>query len=243
VGCQTSFTAAAAGTGPLTYHWRQNGTNLPAQTDTTLTILRVQSSDFGNYTLVASNAYGAATSSVAMLSLDHPPVSNGTIVQRYPGGGLRISVNTLLASASDPDGDPVSVIGVSPTSVADGTVSLGGSVISYLPPPGYTNADAFNYTLTDGHCGGTAVGTVLLLVRTDNNPASLATIVLMANGAVQVIFDGMPDHTYRVQSTESLTAPDWQDVATLTADLFGSYVYTDSAATNAPARYYRSVSN
>jgi hypothetical protein len=241
--CLVSFVSAVTGTSAVTYQWRQNGTDLPAQTNTTLAIVRVQPSDFGNYTLVASNAYGAATSSVAVLSLDHPPVCNGTIVQRYPGGGLRISVNSLLAGASDQDGDSLSVIGVSPNSIAGGTVSFGGGLITYLPPSGYMDADAFNYTLSDGHCGGTTIGTVLLLVRTDNNPASHASIIPMANGAVQVIFDGMPGHTYRVQRTESLTGDDWEDVTTLTADQFGYYVYMDPTATNAPARYYRSVSN
>ena len=233
--CLATFASVAAGTGPLTYQWQKNGTNLAGQTDTALTIVRVQSSDFGNYTFIASNAYGVAASSVAALSLDHPPVSGGTTVQRYPGGGVRINVSSLLASASDPDGDPVSVVGVNPKSVAGGTVSLSGSLIYYLPPPGYTNADAFDYTLSDGHCGGTAVGTVLLLVRSDNNPASHATIVQMGNGSVQVFFDGMPGHTYRVQTTDSLTLLEWQDVATLSADQFGSYMYADPLFSGSPS--------
>jgi hypothetical protein len=241
--CLATFASEAAGTGPLTYQWQKNGTNLAGQTYTVLTIVRVQSSDFGSYRLIASNANGAATSSVAVLSLNHPPVAGGTIVQRYPGGGIRINVSSVLANASDADGDPLSLIGVNPDSVAGGAVSLSGSSIDYAPPPRYTSADAFNYTISDSHCGGTAVGTLLVQVRADSNPASHAMIVHTGNGSVQVIFDGMPGHTYRVQSTESLTGPNWQDIATLTADQFGSYVYADQPSTNTPARYYRSVSD
>ena len=163
------------------------------------------------------------------------------IVQRYPSGGIHLKVSTVLANATDQDGDVVSLVGISSNSVAGGTVSLSGGVISYLPPTGYTNADAFNYTLSDGHCEGTAVGTVLVQVRTDLNPASQITIVPMGDGSVQVIFSGMPGLAYRVQSTDDLTAPNWQDVATLTADAFGDYVYVDHPSTNGPVRFYRSV--
>jgi hypothetical protein len=134
------------------------------------------------------------------------------------------------------------VVLYSSPSTAGGTVKLAGSLITYLPLPGYTNADVFNYTLSDGHCGGTTMGTVLILVRSDNNPASQASILRMPNGTIQVIFEGIPGYTYRVQRTESLTAPNWQDAATLTADQFGNYVFLDPTPTNTATLYYRSVS-
>ena len=163
--CLAQFTSVAKGTWPLTYQWQMNGTNLPGQTDAALTIVRVQPLDFGSYQLIASNSYGMVSSSVAVLSLNHPPVAGGTIVQRYPGGGLRINVSSVLANASDPDGDPLSLIAVNANSAAGGMVNLSGSSIYYLPPPGYTNADAFDCTISDSHCGGTAFGTVLVQVR------------------------------------------------------------------------------
>ena len=61
-------------------------------------------------------------------------------------------------------------------------------------------------------------------------------------GLVEVIFDGLPGHTYRVQVTDSLTLHAWEDVTTLTADQFGTYVYVGQVTSDRPARYYRSVS-
>jgi hypothetical protein len=58
---------------------------------------------------------------------------------------------------------------------------------------------------------------------------------------VAVISSNIHGDTYRVQTTTNLTAGAWQDVATLTADQFGTYIYTDWPATNGPMRYYRSV--
>jgi len=241
-GCTVIFSSAATGTGTLTYQWQKNGANLAGQNGTNLAVLNVQPSDFGNYTMVASNAYGATTSSVAVLAQDHLPVPGGVIVQRYPGAGVRINTSSLLTGATDADGDPLSLINVATNSVAGGSVAWSGVSIYYLPPAGLTNADAFNYTISDGHCEGTAVGTVLVDVRGGTNPASQVTIVQAGNSSVQVIFDGMAGVLYRVQSTTSLNLPFWQDVTTLTADQYGTYVYTDWPATNGPVRYFRSVS-
>lgn len=262
--CPVTFVAEAAGSGPLTFQWQKNGTNLPGHgpvtigspyeyvlpTNSTLSIERVRLSDVGSYTLMVTNPYGATTSRVAVLSRDLPPVDRGTIVQRYPSGGLWIHTNTLLANVSDPDGDPVRVIAVDPKSIAGGTLIVSNVCcgfpipnewIYYLPPVGYDNADAFNYTVSDGHCGGTANATVLIQVRTDTPPAPRAAIVKIDN-SVRVSFEGVPGHRYLVQRTESLTPPSWLDVAALTADPFGAYVYVEPVSSNAPARYYRSVS-
>jgi hypothetical protein len=74
------------------------------------------------------------------------------------------------------------------------------------------------------------------------NPASRVTIVQAGNGSVQVIFDGMPGVAYRVQTADGLTPPNWQDVTTLVAGQYGTYIYVDWPATNGPVRYFRSVS-
>jgi Pro-kumamolisin, activation domain/Concanavalin A-like lectin/glucanases superfamily/Immunoglobulin domain/Bacterial Ig domain/Immunoglobulin I-set domain/Viral BACON domain len=242
LGCTVAFSSAAVGSGTLTYQWQKNGANLSGQNGTNLALLDIQFSDLGNYTMIASNAYGTATSTVAVLALDHLPVPGGIIVQRFPGAGVRMNTGDILAKATDADNDLLSLIAVSTTSVEGGTVSLVGPSIYYLPPAGLAYADAFNYTISDGHCDGTAVGTVLVNVRSDTNPASRVTIVQAGNGSVQVFFDGMPGVTYQVQSTDSLTPSNWQNVTNLTADQYGTYIYVDWPATNGPVRYFRSVS-
>ncbi len=241
-GCTVTFISGATGSGTLLYQWQLNGSNLPAQNNTSLTLVNIQMTNFGNYTMIASNAYGAATSTVAVLALDHLPVPGNIVLQRFPGAGVRMNTGDILAGATDADGDPLSLGGIAAVSAAGGTVTLNGPSIYYYPPPGLTNTDSFNYTISDGHCGGIAVGAVHVEVRSDLNPASRVTIFQLGNGSVQVIFDGMPGVAYRVQTTDSLTSPNWQDVTTLTAGQYGTYIYVDSPATNGPVRYFRSVS-
>ena len=243
-GCTATFTSGATGAGALTYQWQLNGSNLPAKNSTNLTLVNIQMTNFGNYTMIASDAGGSATSAVAVLALDHLPVPGNIVLQRFPGAGVRMNTSDLLAGATDADGDPLSLGGIAAISAAGGVVTLSGPSIYYYPPPGLTNTDSFNYTISDGHCGGTVVGTVLVEVRSDMNPASRVTIVQVGNGSVQVIFDGMPGVAYHVQTADSLTPPNWQDVTTLVAgQKHGTYIYVDwPGATNGPVRNFRSAS-
>ncbi len=61
-GYTLSLTANAAGTPPLAYQWRRNGTAIAGQTAATLNIAGVALTDSGSYDVVVSNPYGSATS-------------------------------------------------------------------------------------------------------------------------------------------------------------------------------------
>lgn len=67
LGATANFKVSAAGTSPLGYQWRLNGTNLPSATNSTLT-LTVQSTSSGTYSVVVSNLYGSTFSVNASLN-------------------------------------------------------------------------------------------------------------------------------------------------------------------------------
>ena len=73
VGGTATFSVTVSGTGPLSYQWSFNGTNLNGATNTSLTLTNVQSSQAGNYAVWVTNAYGSVLSSNALLlvSPDH----------------------------------------------------------------------------------------------------------------------------------------------------------------------------
>jgi hypothetical protein len=62
-----TFTVGACGFMPLIYQWRQEGTNIPAATNSSFTRVNVQTSHGTNYTVVITNNYGSVTSKVAGL--------------------------------------------------------------------------------------------------------------------------------------------------------------------------------
>ncbi|SPE53115.1 hypothetical protein SBV1_1640001 [Verrucomicrobia bacterium] len=76
------FNVAAVGTPPIHYQWRFNNANLAGATSTALTLNNVQSTNTGNYLVVVTNAYGAATSAVANLLVALP----GTNCTAAPAG-------------------------------------------------------------------------------------------------------------------------------------------------------------
>lgn len=68
-GQSATFFVTATGTGPFTYQWRLNGTNLVGATASTYTVASVNSSHAGSYTVVVSNSGGSVTSSAASLNV------------------------------------------------------------------------------------------------------------------------------------------------------------------------------
>ena len=73
----------------------------------------------------------------------------------------------VLANDSDPDGDPLSLVGVSEP--ANGSAVISSEVILYTPAPGFSGSDSFTYTIDDGF-GGQATATVTVTVEPANQP-------------------------------------------------------------------------
>jgi hypothetical protein len=65
-GGSATFSVAAAGTGPLTYQWRRNGTPIDGATGTSYEVTSV--TEIGNYDVVVSNIVGSVTSNTVALS-------------------------------------------------------------------------------------------------------------------------------------------------------------------------------
>ena len=240
LGCDATFNVFARGTMPLSYQWWKGGLALNGQTNMSLMLTNVQTSDFGGYSVVITNVFGSVTSSPAQLALGHSPVANPDTVYRFASGGVRVNVSELLANDTDADGNYLTVIGVSPSSAAGGTVGLTNNWVYYAPPGGSTNGDNFTYIVSDGHCG-TDIGTVTVQTKADNPQPLTFAIANPGDGSSQLTFDGIPGYTYRIEYADDLSNPDWQTITTQTADGFGVCQFVDGSLTNTPSRFYRAV--
>jgi hypothetical protein len=90
-GASVTLTAIATGSPTPTLQWQKNGSPLPGQTGSSLTLTNVQPGDAGSYTCVASNAAATVTSNAASVGVSSEPA---------PGGRIsNVSVRTTLASA------------------------------------------------------------------------------------------------------------------------------------------------
>ncbi len=73
-GANVSFTASALGSWPLSYQWFIGDSPISNGINATLTLTGVQPAQAGSYHVVVTNAYGAAVSSNALLTvLTYPP--------------------------------------------------------------------------------------------------------------------------------------------------------------------------
>jgi hypothetical protein len=105
VGQSTTFSVSASGSGPLSYQWQLNGTNIAGATAASYTRSNVQSTDNGaQFRVVVSNSVGSVTSNAAVLTVtsNQPPVANivsPSANATYTGG----AVIAFSGSASDPE--------------------------------------------------------------------------------------------------------------------------------------------
>jgi hypothetical protein len=162
-----------------------------------------------------------------------------------PGQPLSILVSQLLAQATDPDGDPLTVTGVVATSAEGGAVSLASGVITYRPASGFTGADSFSYTVSDGR-GGTVAGQVSIAVATTLG-ASFVSGPVLEGGAFVVRLEGFPGYTYTIEFTDRLSPANWQKrinaTVPTTAGTFGVGVFEfrEPIGGTVGNRYYRTV--
>jgi len=167
VGGSVTFTAAATG-GSVTYQWRKNGANISGATSSKLTLDNLSAPDAGNYTVVATNADGTASSAVATLTVNaatkpeftkHPSSTNALF-----GGSV-----TFSATAA---GSPA------PTYqwLRNGS-AISGATSSSLALNNLQASDAGTYSVVATNSAGSATsqGAVLQLFNTLPKPASITS--------------------------------------------------------------------
>jgi hypothetical protein len=86
-GSMVTFSANVTGSAPLSFQWKLNTTNIPGATNESLTLINVQPSDAGNYSLLVTNAVNSITTSNALLEVglvtvygDDEPLTNDEYV-------------------------------------------------------------------------------------------------------------------------------------------------------------------
>jgi hypothetical protein len=203
VGASVTFTVVAAGSPAPTYQWRKNGAAIIGATNAAYSIANAQATDAGNYSVVASNNLGSATSAVAALSV-------GTV------GNL--PVVTAAVPNSGPVGRAVQVNGSNFVSAP--TVRFNGVQATLLQWATGTNSYALVAVPAGATTGPisiqTTAGTVPsnfdFVVTTNpaaptNNSFASAQVITGASGTVSgtnvgaTLETGEPNHTSNLDGT------------------------------------------
>lgn len=109
--------------------------------------------------------FASANVSVTVIAGNRPPIAEDDSASTNQGSAVTIAV---LANDSDPDGDPIFLISVTPAAFGSTVPNADGSV-SYTPGPGFAGIDSFIYTIGDGR-GGFASANVSIVVAAVNAP-------------------------------------------------------------------------
>jgi len=72
-GASVTFSVTADGTPPLKYQWKFNSNAISGATNSSYSIINVQPTNAGNYSVAVTNSFGSAVSSNALLTVNAPP--------------------------------------------------------------------------------------------------------------------------------------------------------------------------
>jgi sugar lactone lactonase YvrE len=192
---------------------------------------------------ISSNDADEGTFTIALVgSGQFLPEFSGYAFSTRAGVPVEIPLVKLLAAASHPAGDPLTMTPAAGSTAAGGNIELLATTIRYTPPPlPFVGDDHFAVTFADAH-GGSVTGSVSVTVATADaiaqagmagNPPQLTWL---PDGRLEIGFHGIPGRSYQIQ--RSLDLAGWQTIATLTAGPTGSIIHTDPVPPR-PNAYYR----
>ena len=169
---------------------------------------------------------------------DDPPIVPGTgSIGTGVGASGKLTVASLLALASGGEG-PLSLVSVQAGPTAGGgTVTVTDGWINYQPAPGFSGADSFSYTITDGF--NSANGTVNVVASNGiGQTVNIVSITPQGGGNLLVAL-GIPGRTYQWQTSPNLTT--WTNLgAPIVCPNSGVVSQTDPGPLP-PTRFYRMV--
>jgi hypothetical protein len=136
-----------------------------------------------SFKIEATDAGGHATMGMVSITVtvNQPPVASNTIIR---ADGTALASINVLANASDPDKDPLSVTIADPALVGTASVNPDGSVSITALPSGFKGLTRFKYQVTDPS-GASAVAWAAVFIGADPFRAALVADAA-GNGSYEV---------------------------------------------------------
>jgi hypothetical protein len=184
------------------------------------------------------NFTGATNLMASTQVVNTPPVPGAVTVTYDAISGVKLSVAALLRTASDADDDTITLASVGAASANGGTISSNGGWVFYVPTPGFTNADTFNYAISDGY-SAPVTGTITLDLRTEGSPSDNLIVNILGNGSYGISGSGVPARVYQLDFTDGGQNSAWQALGDASADANGCFGFVDAGGS--PQRLYRTV--
>jgi hypothetical protein len=234
-GQSASFSVSATGLPTPTYQWVKNGTNLPGQTSTTLTIGAAYAGDAAVYSVVVSNSTGSVTSSNATLTVGNTAPSLAPVSDQTINAGVTL---TLTNVASDPDVPPQTLAFSLLAGPTNATLDAASGIFVWRPL--VTQAGSSNRVIVavtdNGSPNLSATNSFSVIVNALTSP--IAGSPTWSAGQFSLVVDGQIGPDYAVQASSNLL--DWQTVFSTNSPAT-PFQWTDPDSGTLPSRFYRIV--
>jgi fibronectin type 3 domain-containing protein len=212
-GGSVTFSAAAAGTAPLTYQWRKAGVALAEATAPTLTLDPLSTADAGSYDVVVTNPVGTAVSGPATLDVSkaEAAITLDGLFQTYDGGTHPVTADTTPAGLTvsltyDGSAEPPVTAGLYP-------------VVATVADPDFTGTGAGTLIIAKATA---AVALAPLTQAYDGTPRSVTATTSPAGLPVDLLYDGgvaAPVYPGAHTVTATVADPNYAGTATATLTL------------------------
>ncbi|MEO7300687.1 MAG: immunoglobulin domain-containing protein [Verrucomicrobiota bacterium] len=232
-----TFTTDASGTGPLNFRWFFNDAPLAGQTSNLLVLNSVQTNQAGNYYFIVTNSYGAATSSVATLTVLVP----ATITAQPSNQSVILNSNATFTVAATGTGSIFYQWLQNGTALTNSGKFI-GTATSTLTISGVQTNDTASYqvVVTNNYGAVTssiATLTVLIPANITAQPTN-KSVLLNSNATFNVTAIGTETLSYKwLQNGMTITNGGWFSGATT------STLSISGAQTNDSAPYQVIVTN
>jgi hypothetical protein len=219
-GATVNFSVSASGEVPLLYSWTFNSTNrIQGATNDTYTVVSAAPTNLGSYAVIVSNAFGAVTSTPALLSFGTPPliVIQPTNQFSPQGGNVQFSVT---ASGTPP---------LSYQWKKDAKLIAGAtSTVLLLKNVQTTNAGTYTASVSNSAGDSTSQPAIL-----EVHPL---TSISVSSNLLTISIPTSTNHTYLLSYKTNLLEPIWTLLQT-NAGTGNPIIIQES--TQGPSRFYK----
>ncbi|MBA4148074.1 MAG: immunoglobulin domain-containing protein [Verrucomicrobia bacterium] len=158
-GADVSFNVVTSGSPTPAYQWRYNGANIPGATGSSYTLLNVQSSDTGDYSVFLSNVVGSVPSADATLTVNGPP----SITSQPKEGGVLLGQDTSFSVTAVGTGSLTYQWRKDNFDLSDDS-TFSGTTSSVLTIANVQNSELGTYTVQVGNTFGNVISAPAALV-------------------------------------------------------------------------------
>jgi hypothetical protein len=225
-GQMATFSVTAAGTGPFTYQWYENGVAIPGATGASYTTSATAASQSGTvFTVVVTNSAGSVTSSPATLTVQNPPAPAPEASSLVASNATPVYDGTVLLVATFSGGTAT----IGSNGIGSSDITANASSGTSYPTPALTSAKTYTLTVTDAK--GNVVSTACAVT-----PSAVALTAITPGTQIEA-----PGHiTFSSTATGGLTnGVKWSASAgTFTGNVWtspnavGTYTITATAVDN-----------